>query len=99
MKTKKVDICKHCNKGLVHNSTSLKVCPHCTSAQQLIEAIKLAISNCKKKNDTKLMENLKAIIKLLPEYSVMAVLEAEARNMSTEFIQLLRDSFDIKTWK
>jgi hypothetical protein len=62
-------------------------------------AIKQAITNCNRKKNTVGADNLRAILKLLPNYPVMAVLEAEARELNDDFIKMIRENFGVRPLK
>jgi hypothetical protein len=58
--------------------------------------LKQAIKQASAGKRNSLKEDLVAVHKLLPEYPVMAALEAEARGMRRDFIRFIRESFDVR---
>lgn len=68
--------------------------------EKFLNTLDKAIKDCaRNKNNKKLEKDLRAIRDFLPDYPVMAVLEAEVRGMKDDFVIMLSDSFKILPFK
>lgn len=91
--------CKKCkDKGSYEENGSFLTCVFCGGRQKCMMQLKISMANAKSSGNKELYQNLVAVKKFLPQYPVMAVLEAEAREMLPSFISFLRLSFDIKAF-
>ena len=64
-----------------------------------MNALDLAINQCKQRGNNKLKYDLLTVRSLLPENSVIAYMEAEARGMRSEFISMLRITFHLRPFR
>lgn len=87
--------CEHCKNGKIKQGKGAIDCPYCMSSTRLVDAIKKTINDAKKKGETELAGKLQIVLSHLPEYPVMAVLEAEYLGMNNSLILMIRDSFEI----
>lgn len=91
--------CNKCkDKGSYEENGSFITCVFCGGKFKFMKMLGISILNAKKRHNKELHKNLLAILKLLPQYPVMAVLEAEAREMLPSFISSIRLSFDVKAF-
>tara|TARA_R100001509_G_scaffold158419_1_gene123581 strand:+ start:319 stop:627 length:309 start_codon:yes stop_codon:yes gene_type:complete len=86
--------CKYCEEGYVKKNGVYTPCKHCITPDRFQVTLEKAIANCadsmKKKALIKIKENL-------PEYPVVALMEAEHYGkFSKEFISTLKQAYDIK---
>ncbi len=87
--------CKYCEEGYVKKNGVYTPCKHCMTPERFEKTLNTAIANCggdllKQKALIRVKENL-------PEYPVMAILEAEHYGKFTkEFMSMLRLAYDIK---
>jgi len=70
-------------------------CPYCTTEEKLIIAIKRAISDSKKGGREEFAKKLEKVLAFLPEWPIMAILEAQALSLPDNFIIMLQDSFSV----
>jgi len=92
-------VCKYCGgKGVLEDKSraTITFCPHCVDARKIMQAISAAIKQAKSIGDKSTATGLTAINKFLPKYSVMAVMEAEARGFPKSFINILSHAFGVK---
>ena len=87
--------CKHCEEGYVKKNGVYTPCRHCITPERFEKTLETAIQNCK----TDLLRR-KTLIRIkgnLPDYPVMAILEAEHYGQfSKSFTKMLRDAYDVK---
>lgn len=69
-------------------------CPYCMNPTKLETSIDRAIKDCGKK-DKKLGEKLKIVRSFLPDYPIIAMLEAENLELNQNLILLIRDTYGI----
>lgn len=92
--------CEFCHDtGYMEDKHSVSMCPHCIEVRRFLNALNLAIQQCEQQGHNKLKADLLVIQSLLPVYSVMAFLEAEARGMQVDFIGMLRTTFHVLPFK
>jgi hypothetical protein len=92
--------CHHCNdRQLLIQGKKSTPCPYCINEERLITSIKRAISDAKKDGKKELAIKLQSVLSFLPEYPVVAILEAEALELNENFILMIRDSFNILPFK
>jgi hypothetical protein len=70
-------------------------CPYCLSEDKLVSCIKRAIVDARKDKKEELANKLQAVLNFLPEWPVMAILEAEALELNENFILMIQDSFNV----
>lgn len=102
MATQKKYKCHYCNdKGIIvmNNGEVIETCTHCLNTHSFFEALNLAISNSKKAKNNQQTDGFKAVKSFLPDYPVMAYLEAEARGLNDNFLELLQSTFNILPFK
>lgn len=87
--------CEHCNDGKIKQGKTLKVCPYCITEDRLMAALKRTIADYKKEGKNDYAGKLQIVLGHLPEYPVMALLEAEYLGLSNSLIMLIRDSFQV----
>ena len=91
--------CNKCkDQGSYEENGSSITCIFCGGKQKFIVSLTTAMRNAKAKGNKKLYRDLRAINKLLPEYPVMAVFEAEGRKIDPSLISFIRQSFDVKAF-
>lgn len=106
--------CNKCrDKGVYEENGSFITCVFCGGKQKLMGQsrisvadaqsrlmgqLKISIANAKSRGNKDLYQGLVAVRKFLPKYPVMAVMEAEARNLLPAFIAFIRYVFDIKAF-
>tara|TARA_X000001036_G_C20379480_1_gene683991 strand:- start:120 stop:434 length:315 start_codon:yes stop_codon:yes gene_type:complete len=87
--------CTNCEQGWVKKNGVYSPCKHCITPDRFEKTLKTAIQNCG--NDYERKKALLVIEKNLPEYSVVAYLEAESYGkFNKEFVSMLRDAYDVK---
>jgi len=97
MSSNKTYLCARCkDTGVYEQNGSFLTCPYCVGRKKFMDHLKQAIKQASVGNRKSLKEDLVAIHELLPEYPVMAALEAEARGMRRDFIGFIRESFDVR---
>lgn len=87
--------CEHCKNGKIKKGKRTVNCPYCMSENRLVAAIKKTITDSKKEGKNEFAEKLQIVLNHLPEYPVMAILEAEYLEMNPNLILMIRDSFEI----
>lgn len=88
--------CEYCKNGKVKQEKGdVDYCPYCMSSTRLVEAIKRTITDSKKKGEKELAGKLQIVLNHLPDYPVMAILEAEYLGMNSSLILMIRDSFEV----
>jgi len=86
--------CEYCHEGYTQKNGIYTPCKHCITPERFSKTLETAISNCKDPVKKKALRRIKAN---LPDYPVMALMEAEFYGgLSGEFIKMLRIAFDIK---
>ena len=89
--------CRHCQEGYIRTNGVYLPCRECITPQRFEKTLATAINNCE--NDTLKRKALIRIKENLPEYPVMALLEAEAyEKFSKEFVDMLKAAYDIKAF-
>jgi len=97
MSSNKTYLCHRCqDTGVFQDGMSAMTCPFCAGRQKFMAHLKQAIKQARLTKRKSLKEDLLAIHNLLPDYPVMAVLEAEARGMRHDFINFIKESFDVR---
>lgn len=92
----KVYLCARCkDSGVFEQRGSFMTCPYCTGRKKFMNHLMSAIKQAKSSKRKELEKDLIAINCLLPEYPVMASLEAESRGMRHEFVAFIREAFDV----
>lgn len=87
--------CEQCKNGKIKQGRSTVDCPYCMSSTRLVDAIKKTIADEKKAGNKEQAGKLQIILNHLPDYPVMAVLEAEYLGMNNSLILMIRDSFEV----
>jgi hypothetical protein len=68
-----------------------------------IDTLLLVIDQAKEKYEDlenyQMVSKLNAVLNFLPDYPVMAVLEAEYYQLPKDFIKILKDTFKVKSFK
>ena len=91
--------CPRCGgRGVVSQGDSYISCPECLTPEKFLKAIDKAIRECKHENKKEKLAALEAVKSFLPEYPVMALLEAEARNLNPKFVRMLQQSFGVRAF-
>ena len=87
--------CDKCEDGYVRKNGVLIPCKSCITPERFEKTLKTAIANCgsdyiKKKTLIRIQENL-------PEYPIMALMEAEFYGSFSEtFVSMLKEAYDIR---
>jgi|14_taG_2_1085336.scaffolds.fasta_scaffold25874_1 hypothetical protein len=71
-------------------------CPDCLTPERFITILQRAILEAKRTGKKKKREDLEAVLANLPRFPVMAMMEAEARNFSEEFMTTLKRSLRVR---
>jgi hypothetical protein len=71
-------------------------CECCKKARSMVKLIQRTIDECYKKHMYKDIADLSAILEFLPEYPVMAVLEAYAKGIDKKIICNIMETFRVK---
>ena len=69
-------------------------CPYCMNPTKLETSIDRAIKDCLK-GDKQLGKKLAVIRSFLPEYPIIAILEAEHLGLNQNLILLIRDTYGV----
>ena len=86
--------CSHCVGGYVRDGSIYYPCNHCMSPERFLKTLEKAIKDCSDPGKKIVLRRIKAN---LPEYPVMALLEAENyEGLNKEFVKMLKSAFDIK---
>jgi DNA-directed RNA polymerase subunit RPC12/RpoP len=97
MASNKTYLCNRCkDTGVYQDGFSAMTCPYCAGRQKFMAHLKQAIKQASAGKRKTLKEDLVAVHELLPEYPVMACLEAEARGLRRDFIDFIMESFDVR---
>ena len=87
--------CKHCEEGYVKKNGVYTPCKHCITPERFEKTLQTAIQNCS--TDLARRKTLTTIKGNLPDYPVMALMEAEHYGkFSKDFVSMLKDAYDIK---
>lgn len=70
-------------------------CPYCMNPTKLETSMDKAIKDCGKGNKKELGEKLKLVRSFLPDYPIIAMLEAEHLELNNNLILLIRDTYAI----
>jgi hypothetical protein len=93
-------ICEYCQDGYVKKNGVLRPCQHCITPDRFQTTIETAIKNCVIAGDGQRKHALKEIANNLPDYPIMALLEAEHYGGFTkDFIEMMKDAYQIKPFK
>jgi hypothetical protein len=93
-------MCPHCqDKGMILTNTSVVVCNHCLQPDEVLEALHITIKKAVADSKFEFAFNLQAILAFLPEYPVIAVMEAEERNMDHFLTDTLRKTFQVMPFR
>lgn len=68
----------------------------CVDGRKIIKGIRCAIRDFIKNGKHQAAEDLEAVLMFLPDYPVMAALEAEGRGLHEDFILMIRDTFKVR---
>lgn len=91
--------CPRCGgRGVVPQGSSYISCPECLTPEKFLKAIEKAIRECKHEQKKDKLAALEAVQSFLPEYPVMALLEAEAHNLNPKFVSMMQHSFAVRTF-
>mgnify|MGYP001193165491 CR=1 FL=1 len=84
--------CEHCHgRQFIKNVP----CLYCMTEEKLMNSLKRAIADSKKEGKKELAGKLQIVLDHLPEYPVMAIMEAEYLELNTSLVLMIRDSFDV----
>ena len=87
--------CKHCQDGYVKKNGVYTPCNHCITPERFERTLEKAIVNCGP--DIERQKTLSRIKNNLPDYPVMALLEAENYGQfSSSFVKMLKEAYDVK---
>lgn len=91
--------CKNCgDKGFLKQGNVITACPDCITPGRLIDCMKVSIDTFASR-EPELARKFAKIVQFLPEYPVMAVLEAEFQKIDFNFIEVLYKVFEIRHFK
>ena len=92
--------CQHCTEGYVKTNGIYTPCRHCITPERFQKTIEQAIKNCDLTTDYERKGALTRVKENLPDYPVMAVLEAEHYGgFSKDFMQMLKEAYGINPFK
>ena len=87
--------CKHCEEGYVKKNGVYSPCKHCITPQRFEKTLRTAIANCD--NDIIKQKALRRIKENLPDYPVVALMEADNYGkFNKSFTSMLKEAYDIK---
>jgi hypothetical protein len=88
--------CEQCqDRKVIKQGKSMVDCPYCVTGAKLIGSLTRAVADAKKERNDEMAHKLSAVLRFLPDYPVMAILECEALNMNPNLILMIRDSFGV----
>jgi len=88
--------CEHCNnRQFIPHGKKMVPCPYCVTEDRLMASLKRAIVDAKKEKRWDFARDLEKVLSYLPEYPVIAALEAEELGMNDNIIAMIRDSFNV----
>jgi len=88
--------CEHCNnRQFIPQGKKMVPCPYCVTEDRLMASLKRAIVDAKKEKRWDFARDLEKVLSYLPEYPVIAALEAEELGMNDNIIAMIRDSFNV----
>lgn len=86
--------CRHCQEGYIKKNGVYSPCKHCITPDRFYKTLETAISTCTDPLKRKALRMVKAN---LPDYPIMALLEAEFYGgLGKDFNTMLMEAFDIK---
>ncbi len=89
--------CDYCHEGYTQKNGIYTPCTHCITPERFGKTLATAITDCKDPAKKSALRRIKAN---LPDYPVMALLEAEFYGeLSGEFVKMLRIAFDIRPFR
>ncbi len=87
--------CSHCHNGYIRKNGVYVPCKHCITPERFEKTLNTAIANCG--DDIIKKKTLRRIKNNLPDFPVMAMMEAENYGeFNKEFVEMLREAYDIK---
>jgi len=90
-------MCNFCSGGLINQNNSITTCQYCLTEDRVIEAIKLAVYTIEDLGGDS--DDLRAILEFLPDYPVVAVMEAEIRNVNKYIVEIIKNTFHVLSLK
>ena len=87
--------CEHCKNGKIKQGKSTITCPYCMSASRLVAALKKTVNDEKKDGNVEHAGKLQIVLNHLPDYPVMAIMEAEYLGMNNNLVLMIRDCFGV----
>lgn len=88
--------CEYCqNKQVIQQGKKLVPCQYCMTEDKLMSALKRAVVDAKKEGKKEFAGKLQIVIDYLPEYPVMAIMEAEYLELNNSLILMIRDAFQV----
>jgi hypothetical protein len=89
--------CEHCNnRQFIPQGKKMIPCPYCVTEERLMASLKRAVADAKKDKKWDFANKIEIILSYLPEYPVMAILEAEEMGLNENLILMIRDSFNVR---
>lgn len=86
--------CETCKDAKVIDKKGKFVpCPYCMTEEKLVKAIKGAIKDFRKEKNDAQADKLQKVLDFLPDYPVMAIMEAEALDLNPNISLMIRDTF------
>lgn len=99
MKVTNMQKCEKCGgSGIIHKDGAKLSCPICLSPEAFEKAIQKAIAKCRRNDNNDKLADLIAVESFLPSFPVMAVMEAEARCLNKDFVLMLKQSFEVRSF-
>tara|TARA_Y100000310_G_scaffold129338_1_gene128481 strand:- start:67 stop:384 length:318 start_codon:yes stop_codon:yes gene_type:complete len=88
--------CPFCVNGIIGIGPDAKPCKNCMTPKRFISSLDKAIRKAGLDEKKKKEAGLKAVRLNLPDYPVLAAMEADAAGLNKKFIEMLYQTFDIK---
>lgn len=89
--------CEHCNNTkFVKQGKKSVPCTHCMNEERLMNSIRRAIEDSRREGKTVLASHLTLVLSYLPDYPVIAMLEAEEMHLNSSLIMMIQDAFDVR---
>lgn len=89
-------ICGHCTNGVISEGASYYTCPFCVKKRTFIESVEYAIAILVAEDNLEGAKDLSKIHDLLESCPMLAVMEAEHQGLSNEFLDSMKQAFEIR---
>ena len=89
-------ICGHCTNGVISEGASYYTCPFCTKKRAFMDSVEYAIAILATEGDLEGARELSKIHDLLESCPMLAVMEAEHQGLAEEFLDSMKQAFEIR---